>query len=80
MTDREDSKETSLSPKPNRHIDLSSIVTTVYALRRGGDRQTTLAAVDGLIELCNFGGKICLPAVKQMMSGNITSVHVFIDY
>jgi len=43
-------------------------VSAVYALRRGGNRQETLCAVDNLIQLCNFGGELCLPAVKQMMA------------
>jgi hypothetical protein len=45
-----------------------SVVSAVYALRRGGTRQETLNAVDNLIQLCNFGGELCLPAVKQMMA------------
>lgn len=45
-----------------------SVVSAVYALRRGGNRQETLHAVDNLIQLCNFGGELCLPAVKQMMA------------
>jgi len=45
-----------------------SVVSAVYALRRGGNRQETLSAVDNLIQLCNFGGELCLPAVKQMMA------------
>ncbi len=45
-----------------------SVVSAVYALRRGGNRQETLNAVDNLIQLCNFGGELCLPAVKQMMA------------
>ena len=45
-----------------------SVVTAVYALRRGGNRSETLQAVDNLIQLCNYGGELCLPAVKQMMA------------
>lgn len=45
-----------------------SVVSAVYALRRGGTRQETLSAVDNLIQLCNFGGELCLPAVKQMLA------------
>jgi hypothetical protein len=44
-----------------------SVVSAVYALRRGGTREQTLCAVDNLIQLCYYGGSdLCLPAVKQM--------------
>jgi hypothetical protein len=48
--------------------DNPSVVSAVYALRRGGTRQETLTAVENLIQLCNFGGELCLPAVKQMLA------------
>jgi hypothetical protein len=66
-----------------------SVVSAVYALRRGGTRQETLNAVDNLIQLCNFGGELCLPAVKQMMAAGTyiscmmqlsSALYCFADY
>eukprot|EP01038_Epipyxis_sp_PR26KG_P008817 gene8817-11905_t len=61
-------------PKPidsslqQENFDSSYIVSTVYALSRGGGRQETLAAVNKLIVLCNLGGDVRLTAVKAMMA------------
>lgn len=67
----------------NAANNFPSVVSAVYALRRGGNRTETLAAVDNLIQLCNFGGELCLLAVKQIMAAGgyslvamlMTSIH-----
>lgn len=52
-----------------------TVVSAVYALRRGGTRQETLTAVEHLALLCNAGGELCLPAVKQMCSAGKCVTH-----
>ncbi|KAJ1444151.1 hypothetical protein B484DRAFT_388927, partial [Ochromonadaceae sp. CCMP2298] len=47
----------------------ASVVSAAYALRRGGNREETLIAVDNLAYLCNFGGELSVPAVQYMMDG-----------
>lgn len=46
----------------------TAVIAAVFALRRGGDRDDTLLAVNNLIKLCHYGGEINKYAAKVMMS------------
>ena len=49
-------------------LQYPTVVSALYALRRGGGREDTLTVVENLIKLGNFESEVHLPAVKQMMA------------
>eukprot|EP00981_Chlorochromonas_danica_P015435 scaffold12089_cov176-Ochromonas_danica.AAC.13 len=67
--DHEQLGRTSIPAYSNAIVD-----NAIYTLRRGGDRQAILQAVEDLIKLGDFTGTVSLSAVKQMTSAGTLQV------